>query len=144
MDGAGEYDARDIRKKSGIKNLVETKSGLRKLVLRAMRNYHEEKNTRQQLRNSLATLEFLERKNLAPEEYKEIHKAKKLAENYLEFQYLAELLPHETANIFPMVNPAVLLPRINELAAQPRENAITESSKLQQRTDVAANHYSGY
>lgn len=139
MDGAEDYDAKDIRKRSGIKNLVETKSALRKLVLRAMRNYHEEKNIKQQLRNSLSDIEFLERKNLSSEAYKEIHKAKKLAENYREFQYLAELLPHETANIFPMVNPEVLLPRVSGLRDD-LERAIIESSDYQ-RALMLRNHY---
>ena len=92
MDELPDYEEAPIRKKTRIKNLPEAKKNLRKLVLKAMNNYHEELNISQQLRRAMNDVSFLLHKNLFEEARKEIHKAWKLAENNTNHCYSSEIL----------------------------------------------------
>ena len=86
------YDERVLAKKTGIKNLIAAKISLRKFLFRAMRNYREDVDIQQQLRDDISNIEFLVRKNLNEEAAKEIRKAIKVAEKGEVYSSLSELL----------------------------------------------------
>lgn len=74
-----EYDEEVVKKRTGIKNLTASKSQLRRLLLKAMRNYREDDNVADRVRSALSEIEFLTNKNLKAEARKEINKLHKLA-----------------------------------------------------------------
>ena len=124
-----EHDEKMLRKKTGIKNITEGRSRLRKLLFKAMRNYREDASPRQQLRDAHSDIEFLEKKKLKNEASKEINKAIKLAEANDEFPMLYYLLECSARNMATTINPEVLLPRLMELERQV-EHSIEEGAYL--------------
>ncbi len=92
MEGQEKYNEAEIKEKAGITNIAEKKSQLRKLILKAMRNYREADSIKTQLRNTMEELDFLISKGLYEEARKEIHKAMKSAEHFEEWGFMAEML----------------------------------------------------
>ncbi|MFN8285772.1 MAG: hypothetical protein U0V74_03410 [Chitinophagales bacterium] len=98
LEDLPEYDEEVVKKRSGIKNLTASKSQLRRLLLKAMRNYREEDNVADRVRCALSEIEFLTNKNLKVEARKEINKLQKIAVDY-EINYaLAELSVRSVMN----------------------------------------------
>ncbi len=77
-----DYEEEVIIKRTGLKNLTASKSQLRRLLLKAMRNYREDDNIADRVRCSLSEIEFLTNKNLKAEARKEINKLNKIAVDY--------------------------------------------------------------
>lgn len=77
------------------KNEMAARSNLRKLVLKAMRNYNEDRNRKADLRMALTDIEFLLSKQLYGEAEKEIKKAIKKAEARFNYPAHIELLLKE-------------------------------------------------
>ncbi len=86
------YNAATIKKKTGIANLPEAKNGLRRLIFKAMRNYHEEDGHKEQLRRVFNDVDFLLKKGLDEEAKKEINKGWKIAEKFEAYGDMAEML----------------------------------------------------
>lgn len=85
------YDEEELKRKLDTKNLTSLKTQLRRLLLKAMRNYREDDNVADRVRCSLSEIEFLTNKNLKAEARKEINKLSKIAVDY-ELNYaIAEL-----------------------------------------------------
>ncbi|MDB5281745.1 MAG: hypothetical protein JWO06_820 [Bacteroidota bacterium] len=87
-----EYDEHWLSKSTGIKNITEARSRLRKLLFKSMRGYRQDADVNQQLRDAMTDIDFLIRKGLNEEARKEIHKAWKLAEKNELYNFMAELL----------------------------------------------------
>ena len=104
------------KKALGRANLNMARSDLRKLILKAMRSFHDSDSRRADQRNSLADIEFLQSKLLFDEAEKEIRKT------YRRLGTLAEPL-HELE----------LLLKENELVASPKDPDDFES-EFEQRT----------
>ncbi len=98
LEELNEYDEEVVKKRSGIKNLTAAKSQLRRLVLKAMRNYREEDNIADRVRCSLSEIEFLTNKNLKAEARKEINKLTKMAVDYEVNYAVAELTVRSIMN----------------------------------------------
>lgn len=77
------------------KNLVAARSNLRRLILKAMRNYNEDRNRKAELRTALTDIEFLIGKQLYGEAEKEIKKALKKADARFNYPVHVELLLKE-------------------------------------------------
>jgi hypothetical protein len=92
MERQQEFNAAEIKKEASIKNLPEAKNSLRKLIFKAMRNYHEDRSVKEQLRQALGDVDFLLKKGLDLEAKKEINKAWKLAEKNEAYGDIAEML----------------------------------------------------
>ena len=110
-----EYDEDELRSKSGIKNIAEGRSSLRVLLFKAMRNYHEDSSVRQQLRDAMSNIEFLERKKQKDQALKEIKKAIKIAEQHDEFLLHSILLEKLSRNIDTSVKPAQLFTNLQQI-----------------------------
>jgi|GEM_PF-1888167 len=80
---------------TGNKNLVAARSNLRKLILKAMRNYNEDRNRKAELRTAITDIEFLLGKQLYGEAEKEVKKAIKKAEARFHYPAHAELILKE-------------------------------------------------
>jgi flagellar motor protein MotB len=77
------------------KNEMAARSNLRKLILKAMRNYNEDRNRKAELRTAITDIEFLLGKQLYGEAEKEIKKAVKKAEARFNYPAHIELLLKE-------------------------------------------------
>src|ERR1017187_1475525 len=86
------YDEQVLIKKTGMRNLIPVKISLRKILFRAMRNYREDIDIQQHLRDDISNIEFLMRKSLKDEALKEIRKAIKVAQHGEVYSSLSELL----------------------------------------------------
>ncbi len=82
----------ELDKKVGVKNLPMAKNNLKKLVLKAMRNFMEDDNPELQLRDTLTNMDFLMRKGLLDEARREIHKGLKLATKSENYNYSPRLM----------------------------------------------------
>lgn len=101
LEAMEEYDETVVEKKVKAKNLTSLKSQLRKLVLKAMRNYREDDNIGDRVRCALSEIEFLTNKNLRSEARKEINKLTKLV-NDAELHYaIGELAMRSALNAEP-------------------------------------------
>jgi hypothetical protein len=85
----------DEAQKGLSKNEMAARSNLRKLVLKAMRNYNEDRNRKAELRTAITDIEFLLGKQLYGEAEKEIKKAIKKAEARYNYPAHIELLLKE-------------------------------------------------
>ncbi len=86
-----DYTDEKATKKSGIAAITSYKTKLRKLVLKAMRNFHEESDDNISLRNGISDIDFLIKKQLVSEAEKEHHKLKKYAEELQAYDILSQL-----------------------------------------------------
>lgn len=86
-----DYTDEKAAKKAGIDTITSSKTKLRKLVLKAMRNFNEDTDDAISLRNGLSDIEFLIKKQLVSEATKEYHKHKKYADEFLAFDTLTRL-----------------------------------------------------
>jgi hypothetical protein len=80
---------------SRSKNEMAARSNLRKLILKAMRNYNEDRNRKAELRTAITDIEFLLGKQLYGEAEKEIRKAIKKADARFNYPAHIELLLKE-------------------------------------------------
>ncbi|MDB5285035.1 MAG: hypothetical protein JWO06_4110 [Bacteroidota bacterium] len=88
------YDDSSLSEKTGIKNLIPAKIALRKILFKAMRNYREDIDINQELRDDISNIDFLLRKGLKEEAAKEIRKAVKTAEQGEAYSSLSELISY--------------------------------------------------
>ena len=123
-----EYNEKELSTKSGIKNIPEGRSSLRSLLFKAMRNYHEDATIRQQLRDVLSNIEFLERKKLKDEARKEIKKGLKLALEHDEFLPNSDLLEKWARNMDTGAKPGQVFDNLLQIQEQ-LEFSIAESTQ---------------
>jgi hypothetical protein len=86
-----EYNDEIATKQIGLKNITSAKSKLRKLLLKAIRNYREDHNPSDAVRCGLMEVEFLISKNLRIEARKELNKLLKFAAENELYYAVAEL-----------------------------------------------------
>ncbi len=91
LEDMKEYDEEAVKSKTGIKNLAAAKWQLRKLLLKAMRNYREDDNPADRIRCALSEIEFLTNKGLKGEARKEINKLMKTVRDAELYYGVAEL-----------------------------------------------------
>ena len=127
------YDEPVLLKKTGLRNLVATKISLRKLLFKAMRNYYEDVDVHQQLRDEISNIDFLVRKGLKDEAAKEIRKAIKIAEKAEAYTLLSELLVHATL-LKKSIKPAEILSQYDSAIVHIRET--TEKQFEVQQAEV--------
>ena len=131
-----EYDEKTLIKKTGIKNIGEGRSRLRKLLFKAMRSYNEDVSVRQQLRDTASDVEFLERKKLEGEARKEVNKGLKLAEKNEEFMLQSAMLEMAGRNLETKVKPDVIFSHLATLQEEV-DHALTEGAHLLQANMIS-------
>jgi hypothetical protein len=102
LNRMGVYDEQVLSRKTGISDLIGTKFSLRKIVFKAMRNYHEGVDIKQELRDDISNIDFLVRKGLKEEATKEIKKAIKIAKREEAYAILSELLVYASVPEKPL------------------------------------------
>ncbi len=118
LEKEAEADDKKLSAKLGIKNIAVTKSNLRTLVLKAMRNFREEHNTGDRIRSSLSEIEFLTNKNLKAEARKEIKKLTKLVNDSENHYASAELAMREVMNMEPIKDRAEMFTYLDKKQEQ--------------------------
>lgn len=131
-----EHDEKTLIRKTGIKNIAEGRSRLRKLLFKAMRSYNEDVSVKQQLRDTASDVEFLERKKLRGEARKEVNKGLKLAEKNEEFMMLSAMMEMAGRNLDTRAKPDVVFSQLAALQEQV-DHSLSEGAYLLQANMIS-------
>lgn len=117
MDGfnAEDYDDAKAAKKAGIKNITSAKSKLRKVIMRAMRNYNDDGTQNSDAYKSMLDLQFYAAKGLLEEMRRDVAKLEKITRQNEGYNILAELQVRKFYCAEPEKNPEKLLNYYNDL-----------------------------
>ncbi len=129
LDTNKEIEDADIKKIAGLKNIAVSRSNLRKLILKSMRAYNEEKHQTAQLRNTLTDMEWLEGKGLVDEAFKEMRRADKMAIE-LELNWALPQTALLARRTFDFKSPDTFLKQYDELMESVERNSVLSADYI--------------
>lgn len=113
-----------------IENFSRTKNYLHNLILKCLRNYHDQSNIENEISGMLTDIALLFNKNLYKDCRKLINKAKKTAAFYEKFSYQLEILKWERRII-------LLDPKVNKIEKELKINFGEDNSTLGMIENIA-------